>query len=225
VRRPFGPAQHPAAAYKLPHDIANRLASALVPFKNRDSAFELALFLSRFHSGPKRISEAFFIDRRALAAHTGLRLTEARVRGAIKALEAIGFLERAIRPAGSSHKPTEHGLHRKPIRFVFGPQYAPEFIAANARAARKAKGADPAARRPVVAPDTRRASAGFSEAISSVTKSPKGRNPSVAVVYLGEVEKKSGWRQPPLAPDPRLEGALARLEKAFRESRGREGDC
>jgi hypothetical protein len=84
---------------------------------------------------PGRIAGSFPIDRRALADHAGLDLTEARVRGAIRTLEAVGFLDRAIPAPGSLYKATPEGLHRKPVLFVFGADYAPAFIAANARAA------------------------------------------------------------------------------------------
>ena len=42
-------------------------------------------------------STAFPIDRRELAEHAALGLTEARVRGAIRTLEEVGFLDRAVR--------------------------------------------------------------------------------------------------------------------------------
>jgi hypothetical protein len=223
VRRPFRPAQHPVSVYRLPHDIADRLASALAPFKNRESAFALAVFLGRYHSVPSRVLSAFVIDRRSLSGHDGLDLTEARVRGAIKALEAVGFLERAIPRPGSRYKATEEGLHRKPVAFVFGPEYAPAFIAASKRT-RKAQDGDPAARRQLLAPAARRASTGNLEPFLIGSKSPKWNREAEPLVHLGEVRKECGWRQPPFAPDPRLEGALARLEKAFRESRGGESD-
>jgi hypothetical protein len=134
ARRPFRPAPG-RGPYRLPHDVADRLRESLAPFRNRDAAFALAVFLARFWSIPGRVAGAFPIDRRALADHAGLELTEARVRGAIRTLEAVGFLDRAISAPGSLYKPTPEGLHRKPILFVFGPDYAPAFIAANARAA------------------------------------------------------------------------------------------
>jgi hypothetical protein len=93
---------------------------------------------------------SFPIDRRALADHAGLNLTEARVRGAIRTLEAVGFLDRAIPAPGSLYKPTADGLHRKPVLFVFGSDYAPAFIAANARAA-AARGRHSRERRPSAA--------------------------------------------------------------------------
>ncbi len=131
--------------YRLPHDVRDRLTAALAPFRNREAAFTLATFLARFWSVSGRVAGSFPIDRRALAAHEGLELTEARVRGAIRTLEAVGFLERALAPSGSRYKATEDGLHRKPILFVFGSEYGLAFISANKRA-QAARGGDQRAR-------------------------------------------------------------------------------
>ena len=131
-RRPFTPSL--AGPYRLPHDVRDRLAAALAPFRNRDAAFALATFLARFWSTPARLLAAFPIDRRELAEHAALGLTEARVRGAIRALEEIGFLDRAV-VSGSTHQPTADGLHRQPVLFMFGAEYGPLFSAANRRAA------------------------------------------------------------------------------------------
>ncbi len=158
VRRPFQPSQG-EGPYRLPHDVRDRLTSALVPFRNREAAFTLATFLARFWSVPGRVTGSFPIDRRALADHEGLRLTEGRVRGAIRTLEAVGFLERAIPAAGSRYKATEGGLHRKPVLFVFGPEYAPAFLTANNRA-RAARGGDRRDRRPVTPAASSRPSIG-----------------------------------------------------------------
>jgi len=59
-------------------------------------SFALATFLGRFWSTPNRLLTAFPIDRRELAGHAALGLTEARVRGAIRTLEEVGFLDRAV---------------------------------------------------------------------------------------------------------------------------------
>jgi hypothetical protein len=133
VRRPFTPSPC-AGPYRLPHEVRDRLAAALVPYRNRDAAFALATFLGRFWSTPNRLLTAFPIDRRELADHVALGLTEARVRGAIRTLEEVGFLDRAV-TSGSTHKPTPEGLHRKPVLFMFGSNYGPLFSAANRRAA------------------------------------------------------------------------------------------
>ncbi|WP_147023586.1 hypothetical protein, partial [Microvirga aerophila] len=146
VRRPFHPSQG-EGPYRLPREIRDRLAAALMPFRNREAAFSLAMFIARFWSAPGRIVEGFVMDRRELADRDDLRLSEAKVRGAIRVLEEIGFLDRAI-SSGSKYKATEDGLRRKPIRFVFGSEYAPAFIKANGRAA-AARGGHSRDRRPV----------------------------------------------------------------------------
>ena len=94
------------------------------PYRNREAAFALAVFLGRFWSMPGRVALPFPIDRRALAGHRELGLTEARVRGAIRVLEEVGFLARFV-TSGSRYKATEEGLRRKPIPFQFGSDYAP----------------------------------------------------------------------------------------------------
>src|SRR4028119_1687577 len=73
VRRPFRPSAG-EGSYRLPHDVQDRLASALAPFRNREAAFALATFLARYHSNPARLLEGFIIDRRALADRDGLEL-------------------------------------------------------------------------------------------------------------------------------------------------------
>ena len=240
VRRPFRPSRG-EGAYRLPHEVRDRLASSLAPFRNREAAFTLATFLARFHSHPDRLLRGFMIDRRELADRPDLKLTEARVRGAIKALEAIGYLERGL-TTGSTHKATEEGLRRKPIAFVFGPEFAPLFLAANKRV-RKAKGraqdGGPHARRALTASPALTASAALRPSLvilngqaaqsplhassgmgtqawllKSPLKSPKHKSEADKILNLGELRYKTGLPAEPSALSP-LEAALQRLGQAI----------
>ena len=209
VRRPFRPSRG-EGAYRLPHDVRDHLSAALAPFRNREAAFALATFLARFHSNPDRLLGGFMIDRRELADRPDLSLTEARVRGAIRALEAIGYLERGL-TTGSTHKATEDGLRRKPIRFVFGSEYVPLFRAANQRA-RRVKGGDRAARRVVTPSPDPRPSLGHFE--GQALNSPKHKSEANPQVNLGEIRQQSGLPAEPSQDSP-LERALQRLKEAI----------
>src|SRR3954468_16257789 len=102
VRRPFTPSCE-GGPYRLPRDIRDQLLSALSSFRNRDAAFALAVFVGRFWSAPGRIEQSFPIDRRALADRSDLGLTEAKVRGAIRTLEYVSFLDRGGPDQGSRY--------------------------------------------------------------------------------------------------------------------------
>ena len=210
VRRPFSPSPG-EGAYRLPHDVRDRLTAALASFRNREAAFTLATFLARFWSVPGRVTGSFPIDRRALAAHEGLELTEARVRGAIRTLEAVGFLERALAPSGSRYKATEDGLHRKPVLFVFGPEYGSTFVLANNRA-QAARGGLSRARRPITPAASWRPSPAILEACR--TNSPKSKSEAKPQVIMGEITKGIGLPADPSAPTT-LELALQRLSRAI----------
>jgi hypothetical protein len=218
ARRPFHPSRG-EGPYRLPRDVQERLANALRPFRNRESAYALAVFLARFWSAPGRIVECFHIDRRALIGHPDLELTERQIRSAIRVLEEIGFLDRAL-ASGSKYKSTEDGLHRKPIRYVFGSEYAPLFLAANKRAA-QARGGHSGERRAIPLPNASRASTGVFGA--SALKCPKSKSVADPQVYLGHLRTGKPIGLPPKAfePDPKLEAALANLlELGIRQSRG-----
>ena len=84
VRRPFHPALG-EGAYRLPNAIRDRLAPSLAPFRNRESrlcpgGLPRAVLVVAW----SRIVETFHIDRRALADHGDLDLTEKRIRSAIR---------------------------------------------------------------------------------------------------------------------------------------------
>src|SRR3954451_8150926 len=182
VRRPFAPSPS-AGPYRLPHDVWDRLVSGLAPARNRDAALALAVFLGRFWSTPSRITSAFPIDRRELADHAGLGLTEARVRGAIRTLEEVGFLDRAV-PSGSTHKPTPDGLHRKPVLFMFGSDYGPLFSAANRRAA---AARERRSRSPRVSGLPARERQSTTVLSTRLTKSPKSKGSEASKVIMGEI--------------------------------------
>src|SRR5215207_734426 len=184
VRRPFHPSND-AGPYRLPRDVQDRLGSSLTAYRNRDAAFALAVFIGRFWSAPGRIEQAFPIDRRALANRPDLGLTEARVRGAIRTLERVGFLDRVTPDKGSRHQRLDTGdLHRKPVPFRLGLDYRASFEAANKRAqrTRERRGHErrviiPARspRLPVTRPEAR------------VLKSPKYKASEADKVIMGEI--------------------------------------
>jgi hypothetical protein len=208
VRRPFRPSPG-EGGYRLPHDLRDRLTAALAPFRNREAAYALAVFLARFWSVPGRVAGSFPIDRRELADRPDLGLTEKRVRSAITTLEAVGFLDRGIAPTGSRYKATEDGLRRKPILFMFGTEYAPLFLAANKRV-RAARGCDQRARRVLQPSAPSRLSVAISEA--RALKGPKSKSGTDPTVLMGPLRQESGLPAEPSTPSA-LELALQRLEE------------
>jgi hypothetical protein len=211
VRRPFHPSQG-EGKYRLPHGVRDRLASSLTPFRNRDAAMTLAVFIARYHSAPGRVVEAFPLDRRALIDHPDLGLTERQIRSAIRVLEEIGFLARAL-ASGSKYRATEDGLHRKPIWFQFGLEYFPLFDEANKRAA-AVRGGNSRARRPIPAETTRSRPVTFPG--GSRAKCPKDKALADPSMYLGHLRtgQKIGLPPKPFEPDPKLEAALENLKRA-----------
>src|SRR5215204_1227767 len=131
-RRPLH-ASPASGRYSLPRPVLDRLQAALAPAKNREAALVLAVFLARYWSAPGRLELPFPADRRALCGHRDLPLTEARVRGAIAALEEIGYLARIVPEPGRRYQPTADGLHRQPLVFHFGAEFEAMFVAANKR--------------------------------------------------------------------------------------------
>src|SRR3954452_14046438 len=207
LRRPFTPSKN-AGPYRLPHDVWDRLVSTLAPARNREAALALAVFLGRFWSTPARLVSAFPIDRRELANRPDLGLTEAQVRGAILALEAVGFLDRAIPGKGSRHKLTGTGeLRRKPVLFQFGSDYAPSFSRANQRAL-TARERHSHVRRFTPATASRPATAALRP---SALRSPKSITSEVSKVLMGELKPKL---PEPSSFNPKLEAALERWKKA-----------
>jgi hypothetical protein len=121
--------------YRLPHPIEQRLAKSLQGHRNRYDAITLAVFLARYWSSPRKLGLVFPADRRRLAEIPALGLSEARVRSALRTLEAVGFLDR-VEQLGSLYQRTVEGPHRKPILYRFAAEYLPQFKAANCRSAK-----------------------------------------------------------------------------------------
>ena len=206
----------PLRPYRLPHAVRDRLQAALEPFRNGERAFALAVFLGRFWSLPGRVALPFPIDRRALADREDLELTEGEVRGAIRTLEAIGFLAR-WKTLGSRYKATEAVLRRKPVPFVFGPDYMPAFIAANGRAA-AARGGPDGVRRYQTLQSRERPSATVLEARSRSLADqlkqpynlPKDKSAAQAALLMGQMKAPESFQ-----PNANLERALDKLKRAI----------
>ncbi len=200
-----------AGPYRLPAGIRDRLSAALAGFKNRDAAFALAVFLARFWSSPRRLLCALPVDRRALAGHEALGLTEARVRGALAVLVEVGFLARYEPDPGKKYQRTEGGLQRRAILHRFGEEYAVAFGKANA-AAQAARGAPAPARRPIPRPEAERAPAPRVAAprpMPSTEVAQKQTSPERGMI-MGEEDR--------LKSQPQCEGleaALARLRRGM----------
>src|SRR3954464_11314830 len=185
VRRPFTPSCE-GGPYRLPRDIQDQLLSALASFRNRDAAFALAVFIGRFWSAPGRLEQAFPIDRRALANHPDLGLTEAKIRGATRTLERAGFLDRIEPDRGSRYQRTDTGdLHRQPVCFRLGLTYRPSLVAAKKRAQTCRERQGPA-RRAISPAQGRRPP--MVSAKASGLKSPKSISKAENKVLMGEIK-------------------------------------
>jgi len=179
---------------------------------SRDAELSLATFLARLWTAPNRLGLAFPIDRRALAGHRDLELSEARIRGAICLLEEVGLLEREETFPGAKFQRTAEGLHRRPILFRFGPDFLELFRSARRSLPGHTK---PRERRN---PTPARTFAGSGNTISATpAKSPKSTSDVPTILPMGEVRRLSRENLPPRdqpRSDSRLEAALKRLGEA-----------
>lgn len=215
-RRPFR-ASTTHGPYRMPAPLADLLRSRLEPQQTRNSAFALALFLSRFWAAPRRLVMAFPIDRRALAGHVGLDgMSEGKIRGAIARLEAIGFLVREVQPPGRRYRRTADGLQRRPVLFRFGPDFAEAFRSANA-VATAGRGDRSRPRRPLVPPLAQRPSLALPTAFGSLaTERPVSSILRIALLSGQSAPRPLPWSPlpPTSTPDPGLSAALDRLRAA-----------
>ncbi|WP_129222169.1 hypothetical protein [Lichenibacterium ramalinae] len=209
--RPFVPSAD-VGPYRLPTVVQDTVSAALSGRKNAEAAFLLALFLARYWSSPGRLGRPFIVDRRALANHRHLGLSEGRVKGALRTLEAIGFLDRVEEPGRRYQVTTSGERHRKPIRWTFGADVLASFRMANERAA-KARQRRAARPRPVPLPASVSASGGF-PARPIVAFLPKSKGSAIAKIHTVKIPSRPLAAPIPKAPDVGLEAAIARMQAA-----------
>lgn len=195
-------------AYRLPRGVETRLAAAARDLRNGEAVLALARFLGRFHTAPAVLGRAFPVDRAALAAVGALGLTEARVRGALRVLEEVGFLIREA-TTGSAYRPTAAGLRRKPVFWRIAPEFADLFGKANA-AALRGRRAGGNARRPIAQAPAPRPS-------SPAVARPAAK-PAALLTERDEGRKVSSGDRPNPTPNAGLEAALSRLRSAVERS-------
>ena len=170
-RRPFHPSRHVDPVYRLPPAIADRLEP---PYKAAGRPSGPIGSRSTSRGIGRRLRRSWRLSRSRRGASTEpadlvavLDMTAAEIRGALKALEDVGFVVREI-GKGNGFQPTAAGLRKAPIRFRFGPDYWPLFKAANTRRTNSHRGRGFA---PKIA--SRRDSAGPSLAASSRPLAPR----------------------------------------------------
>jgi hypothetical protein len=193
--------------------MSDRLTGELAGCRYIGEAIRLATFLGRFWSVPGKLGQAFHVDRRALADRADLGLSEKRVRRALEALVAVGFLKR-MPERGSGYRMTEDGLRRRPALYRFGAEWWTIFASVVRRAAavvREAALQIGSHQTPARSP-----TALISGQISGGPKRTAGLEPPV---HMGPV-KRSGIPPSVFEPDPKLESALERLKEGFRRGRG-----
>ena len=130
------------------------------------------------------------------------------MRGAIRALEEVGFPDRITPDRGSRYQRSDTGdLHRKPVPFRLGLDYRAAFETANKRAqkARERRGQE---RRPLTQAQASRPSVVLPEARPH--KSPKLKSEAQRKVLMGEIRRSP---EPP-SLNPKLEAALERWRRA-----------
>ena len=212
-RRPFQTATT-HGGYRLPAPLFDLLSTRLKADRRRNSAFALALFLSRMWSAPHRLMMAFPVDRRALAGHLGLDgMSEGKIRGAIASLERCRFLVREVQAPGKRYRRGPDGLQRRPVLFRFGPDFAPTFRMANAASA-AGRGGLSRSRRPLAAPPAIRPSSTFPAAPPSLGRNEPLKDHLRFSLPLGKFAPRPPTWTPPApspAPDPGLAAALERI--------------
>ena len=213
-RRPFSPSPT-SGRYRLPRPVLDRLLGEAAPLRNGEAVVLLATFVARFQTGPRCLGRSFPLDRRVLAAHPALGLSEARVRGALAALVALGFLEAEEAAPGRRYQRTVEGLHRRAVLYRVAPIYRELFTAAN-RTPRRAPGRAVGGRRALAAPPMPAAASRASRSPPETRplRSPKDTESQKPCIPLGEVKEglpRASSAVPEARRDSGVEAALRRL--------------
>lgn len=130
-RDAFHPPEDTGSPYRLSKMARRAASAALGPYRSRETAYRLLSFLARMWTHPERIGRSWPVDRRALASHSLLGLTEGEVRGALRVLEMAGVVVREPMAKRDVYRPTADGLRRTPIAYRFAPLFLSLFQAAN----------------------------------------------------------------------------------------------
>lgn len=128
--------------YTLPRRVLDQLEHLLTGLRNAETCLVLARFLARVQAAPSTLGRAFPVDRRALAAHPDLDLTEEQVRAATAALERCGFLVR-VETVGSPYRATANGVRRKPVLRRIGAAFQALFRVLHLAAQKRRPAANP----------------------------------------------------------------------------------
>lgn len=127
----FTPPTDETSPFRLPKSVRKAACVALSPYRSRDAAFRLLSFLARFWTHPTRLDRSWPVDRRGLANHRLLGLTEGEVRGALRTLEKAGVVVREPMERRHAYRPTEQGLRRSPIMWRFAVPFLTMFRMVN----------------------------------------------------------------------------------------------
>ncbi len=196
AHEPFRPQDDATSPYRVPKTVRRAACAVLSPFRCRDAAFRLLGFLARFWTHPNRIERAFPVDRRALAGHRLLGLTEGEVRSALGSLEKAGIVTREPLDRRHAYRPTAEGLKRAPILWRFAQPFLAMFRSINRWQALRAKRIERA---------------------KAVATQPKENNSYIltpSVILMGQEERVSE-RVAVTDPSSELESALMRLGRAI----------
>jgi hypothetical protein len=189
---------HPSrycGTYRAPTKPHNALADLLAGDRHRIAAHALAVFLMRIQCGPNTYGRAFPLDRRQLAGHKLLGLTQWQVRRAIVLLVAVGFIEHVtLANSGLSYAPRgpDKAGWKRPVFYRIGWRFRAIIGPIIERRRRRLAGSPKDPRK-----------------LSSFLN-PRKKILSVAL-SLGEIGPLPRPRCLPAAPDPALEAVLARL--------------